>query len=87
MRPELNKGRMLRRFNMVDDAMVTPTPMFSPESYADYLGIGRRTFQSWRAAGKLPPPDLAIGRVLRWRPETVTSWLATQARKQQEAGR
>ena len=54
-----------------------PLPaMLTPDDFRRVLNIGRRTFQTWRAAGRLPVPDLEIGKVLRWRPETVSAWLA-----------
>lgn len=59
----------------------TSDPMIAPESFARFIGIGRRTFQTWRAAGKLPPPDLHMGKTLRWRRDTIDRWLAAQARK------
>jgi len=42
---------------------------------ADYLHVGKRTIQSWRASGMLPDPDLSIGSTLRWRRETIDAWL------------
>lgn len=59
----------------------TPTSaraMLSAGDFAKLLGIGRRTFQTWRAAGKLPLPDLRIGHTVRWRASTVEAWLADQ---------
>jgi predicted DNA-binding transcriptional regulator AlpA len=55
--------------------------LLTAEDFRRILSIGRRTFQTWRAAGRLPAPDLEIGKVLRWRPETVEAWLAEAARK------
>lgn len=54
--------------------------MLSPADFSRMLQIGRRTFQTWRAAGKLPKPDLAIGKVIRWRRSTVEKWINRQAR-------
>ena len=55
-------------------------PMLSPQEFAQLLGIGRRTFQTWKAAGKLPPPDLCVGKVIRWKPATIDRWLAEQSK-------
>ncbi len=52
------------------------TQMLSPSDIAALLRISRRTLQTWRAAGKLPPPDLHIGKVIRWKPESIESWLS-----------
>lgn len=55
---------------MSSDAMVTAA------EFRRLIGIGRRTFQTWRAAGKLPPPDFApTQRTVRWRRETVERYL------------
>jgi predicted DNA-binding transcriptional regulator AlpA len=39
------------------------------------LACDRRTIERMRAAGKLPPPDLHIGRSPRWREETIRAWI------------
>lgn len=55
-------------------------PLVSPEAFAAFLSIGRRTFQTWRAVGKLPPPDLALGKTIRWRRATIDAWLEARQR-------
>lgn len=40
------------------------------------LGVSRRILERERAAGRLPRPDLHIGRVPLWRVETAREWLA-----------
>ena len=49
--------------------------MLGPSDFVSLLNISRRTFQTWRAAGKLPQPDLHIGKVIRWKSETIQEWL------------
>ncbi len=49
--------------------------MLTPAEFARLLNISRRTFQTWRAAGKLPSPDLQIGKVIRWKTETINEWI------------
>jgi len=53
--------------------------LMNTQELANYLNIGKRTLQAWRAAGKLPRPDLAIGSTRRWRKETIESWLLEYA--------
>lgn len=60
----------------MDSTKNNSNKMLSPREFAQFLGVSRRTFQTWRAAGKLPPPDVDIGRVLRWAPETIRDWLS-----------
>jgi predicted DNA-binding transcriptional regulator AlpA len=40
------------------------------------MGVDVRTLRRWPAAGRFPPPDKKIGRVMRWRPSTVIAWFA-----------
>jgi predicted DNA-binding transcriptional regulator AlpA len=47
----------------------------STEAVADFLDIGRRTFERVRAKGEFPPPDLIIGKMPRWKPETIEAWV------------
>lgn len=38
-------------------------------------GIGRRTLERVRSAGRFPPPDLHIGKAPLWKPETIRAWV------------
>ena len=38
------------------------------------LKISGRTLRAWRAQGKTPPPDISVGRTVRWLPETIIAW-------------
>jgi excisionase family DNA binding protein len=48
---------------------------FSITEVATALGIGRRTLERLIASGKFPKPDLRIGRMPRWKRETVRAWI------------
>jgi predicted DNA-binding transcriptional regulator AlpA len=37
--------------------------------------LSASTIARLRKAKRLPPPDLAAGRALCWKPETITSWI------------
>ncbi len=55
-------------------------PRIEPLAYrldelADALGVSRRTLERERSAGRLPRPDLHIGRAPLWRCETIREWL------------
>lgn len=56
--------------------------LLSPKEVATLLNISRRTFQTWRAAGRLPDPDLRIGKVIRWRAESIDAWMASLSRRE-----
>ena len=45
------------------------------DDLADALGVSRRTLERERAAGRLPRPDLHIGKCPLWRVETIDAWL------------
>jgi predicted DNA-binding transcriptional regulator AlpA len=50
-------------------------PLLSQEDLAHVLNASRRTIERMRAAGKLPQPDVHIGKMPRWRPEMVRAWI------------
>jgi predicted DNA-binding transcriptional regulator AlpA len=39
------------------------------------LGLSRRTIERERSAGRFPPPDLTIGKMPLWKPETIRAWV------------
>ena len=45
------------------------------DELAAALGISRRVLERERSAGRFPPPDLTIGRMPLWRPETIRAWI------------
>ncbi len=45
---------------------------------ANLLGMSKRFLERERAAGKIPPPDIRLGRRLLWRPATINRWLDSQ---------
>lgn len=53
-------------------------PLLGVNDVADLLSIGRRTVERMRSAGKLPRPDLHVGRLPRWQTATIRGWLADQ---------
>jgi excisionase family DNA binding protein len=50
-------------------------PLLSVDDLARILNASRRTIERLRSAGKLPKPDLLIGKMPRWRHETVRDWI------------
>ncbi len=50
--------------------------MMSLNDLAEWLGVAKRTLQTWRSAGTLPEPDLAVGKTVRWRLGTIETWMA-----------
>jgi predicted DNA-binding transcriptional regulator AlpA len=50
-------------------------PLLSVTDLARILAVSRRSLERLRAAGKLPRPDLHLGRSPRWRAETIRRWL------------
>lgn len=45
------------------------------DEVAAALGVGRRTLERERSAGRFPAPDLSIGKAPLWSPETIRRWV------------
>ena len=48
-------------------------PMLSADDVAEFYGVSLRSIWRWVAAGKIPAPDLRLGRrrLPRWRQESI----------------
>jgi excisionase family DNA binding protein len=53
-------------------------PLVTIEDWCDLLRCGRRTIERMRSAGRLPRPDLHVGRLPRWRADTAREWLESR---------
>jgi predicted DNA-binding transcriptional regulator AlpA len=45
------------------------------DELATALGVSRRSLERARSAGRLPRPDLQIGKMPLWRPATIRDWI------------
>ena len=68
------------RSTFADDPPHEPAPSAERlalrlEEIARSLGISRRAVERERSAGRFPRPDLTIGRMPLWRPETIRRWI------------
>jgi excisionase family DNA binding protein len=61
--------------------MTTPAPerLWTPKEAAEYLGIPVATLYRWRSLGSPSPEGIRIGRHLRFNPDAVRSWAASQS--------
>ena len=50
-------------------------PLATIETWAAALVVSKPTIERMRNAKKIPPPDVMIGRLPRWRPSTVRAWI------------
>jgi hypothetical protein len=50
-------------------------PLLGIDDLATAFSCGRRLVERMRAAGKLPPADLRIGKMPRWRASTIRRWI------------
>jgi hypothetical protein len=57
-----------------------PRLTYRLDDLARALGISRRALERERAAGRMPRPDLTIGRMPLWRVETIQAWLEGSGR-------
>ena len=55
-------------------------PLLTVEGVASALSVNRRTVERMLSAGKLPGPDLRIGRMPRWKAETIRRWIENGGR-------
>lgn len=55
--------------------------MLEINDLAGLLNVSRRTVERLRVAGKLPKPDMHVGRMPRWSPESIRRWVAGQAER------
>lgn len=63
--------------------MKSPTQidaLLSVEDVARILGIPAKTLLTWRSNGD-GPPSFRVGRYVRYRPEDLSRWIATRARR------
>ena len=49
----------------------SPLPMLGPANLARWLCISRRSLDRLRSQGRLPVPDIHVGKIIRWRVQTV----------------
>ncbi|APW60454.1 helix-turn-helix transcriptional regulator [Paludisphaera borealis] len=50
-------------------------PLMTIVDLARTLACSRRVVERMRAAGKIPQPDIKVGKMPRWRPETIRTWI------------
>jgi len=55
-------------------------PLLGIDDLAALLSCSRRLVERMRSAGKVPKPDIHVGRCPRWRAETVRAWIERGAR-------
>jgi hypothetical protein len=51
-------------------------PLLSIDDLATILNCSRRLVERMRSAGKVPKPDMHVGRCPRWMPATIRRWIA-----------
>jgi hypothetical protein len=60
------------------DAVAAPVPIepaVGVEGWTVALACSRRMVERLRASGRLPAPDFFVGRLPRWRADTVRAWI------------
>ncbi len=66
--------------NAIDQrAEIVPRLAYRADELARALGVSRETLDRERAAGRVPKPDVYMGKMPLWRVETVRDWLAQPA--------
>ncbi len=50
-------------------------PLLSIDDLAALLSCSRRLVERMRTAGKVPKPDIKIGKMPRWKAATIRAWI------------
>jgi predicted DNA-binding transcriptional regulator AlpA len=50
-------------------------PLLKLDDLPEILGVCRRTVERMRSGGRFPKPDLTLGRMPRWKPSTIRTWI------------
>lgn len=50
-------------------------PLLGIDDLAALLSCSRRLVERMRSSGKVPIPDIKIGKMPRWKPETIRRWI------------
>ena len=58
-----------------------PALLANPAETARLLGVSVRTLRAWRAAGRLPLPAIAEGRLLLWSVSELRAWISAACPK------
>jgi excisionase family DNA binding protein len=57
-------------------------PMLSLAELAELLNCSRRLIDRMRSAGKMPQPDILLGRRPRWQASTIRAWIEQGGKSQ-----
>jgi excisionase family DNA binding protein len=49
--------------------------LWTPKDVASYLRVSVRKVERMRSAGAMPSPDFFLGRLPRYRPDSIREWL------------
>ena len=55
--------------------------LLEPKQIAACLAVTDRTLRALRSTGEFPVPDLYLGRLPRWRAETLARWIESRCRR------
>jgi excisionase family DNA binding protein len=60
-------------------ALLQPqTNLFGNDAAAAYLGVTPRTLEVWRCTKRHQIPYIKVGRLVKYRPAVLDTWLAAQ---------
>lgn len=64
--------------------MTSPDPdaeWWNSTDVASYLGVDISMVSSYRRHGRMPAPDMTVGRTHVWRPDRIIAWNKTRAHR------
>lgn len=68
----------LRKVVQMNESKVITLKHFTIFQLSELLEISTRTLWRWVSSGRFPQPDIKVGKVRRWKVETIEQWLAEQ---------
>jgi excisionase family DNA binding protein len=79
-----NKGQPTKGRNWRKPAPVAPILTFSDlwnyAQAAQFLGVAQGTLENWVSSGLYALPHVRVGRLIRFRPSSLSRWLASRER-------
>jgi hypothetical protein len=60
-----------RKVKLGDSVPIKDRLLWDLDAIAALLGVSRRFLERERAAGRMPKPDVRLGRRLLWKPSTI----------------
>jgi predicted DNA-binding transcriptional regulator AlpA len=82
-----SEARPVGRYRMADAVPFHERLLVGWDDVSAHVGVSRRLLEREVSAGRMPAPDVRIGRRACWRPSTITTWIDSMAQQARPHGR